>query len=310
MNEIPDIATMMLPVLQILGDGQEHTRRQLIYEVADHFQLSEEQRNELIRTKIKKTVVANRLDFVLFYFVFAELIFRPRKAVFLITKQGKELLKSPPTVINLTFLKQNYPVFAEWLKTRVNRKNADPTGESDGEIQVLSQTPEEIFEKTYSLLRKDLTDELLDQIKAKPSGFFERLVVDLLLKMGYGGSHQDAGKVVGKGGDGGIDGMINEDKLGLDTIYIQAKRYENPVPISHIRDFAGSLSGKKTKKGIFITTSSFPQTAYEFVKTIDGRIVLIDGEQLAELMIDNNLGVTTQYSYEIKQMDSDYFEDM
>ena len=310
MNEIPDIATMTLRVLQILGDGQEHTRQQLIGEVANHFQLTEEQRNQLIRTRMKKTIVENRVDFASINLRKAELVFSPRKGVFLITELGKQLLKSPPTVINLTFLKKNYPVFAEWLKTRVKRKNADTAMESDGEIQVLSQTPEEIFEETYSLLRQDLADELLEQIKAKPSGFFERLVVDLLLKMGYGGSHQNAGKVVGKSGDGGIDGIINEDKLGLDTIYIQAKRYDNPVPISHIRDFAGTLSGKKTKKGIFITTSSFPQTAYEFVKTIDGRIVLIDGEQLAELMIDNNLGVTTQYSYEIKRMDSDYFEDM
>jgi restriction system protein len=309
MSEIPGFQEMMLPVLQILSDGKEHSRQQLIREIADHFQLTKRQRDELLPSG-KDTVVANRTTWVTVYLGKAGLILKPERSVFVITDEGKKLLKSPPTVVNIAFLKENFPAVATWLKVRVKGKDDKDSEGVDTVEPPVERTPEEVFAENYNLLRRELADELLEQIKSKPSGFFERLVVDLLLKMGYGGSHQNAGKVVGKSGDGGIDGIIDEDKLGLDTIYIQAKRYDSAVPISHIRDFAGTLSGKKTKKGIFITTSSFPQSAYEFVKTVDGRIVLIDGEQLAELMIDNNLGITTQYSYEIKRMDSDYFEDM
>jgi len=308
MNEIPGFQDMMLPVLKILADGKEHTSRQLACEVADWFQLSEEQRTKLLPSGHK--VVANWTAWATNYLHKAKLISKPKKAVYVITNEGKTLLQSSPERINIRFLKDTYPHVAAWLKDRVKSNDAINISEQHDIQPIMERTPEEIFEETYSLLRQELAAELLEQIKANSPGFFERLVVDLLLKMGYGGSHQDAGKVVGKSGDGGIDGLINEDKLGLDTIYIQAKRHEKPVPISDVRDFAGSLSGKKTKKGIFITTSSFPQSAYEFVKTIDGRIVLIDGEQLAELMIDNNLGVTTHYSYHIKRVDSDYFEDL
>ena len=305
MNEIPGFQEMMLPVLKILADGKEHTRQELIGEVADWFQLTKEQRAQLPPTK-RETIISNQTTWATVYLDKAKLISKPKRAVFVITNEGKTLLQSPLEKIDIRFLKDTYPQVAAWLKERVKRNNVENITDHSPIQPIMERTPEEVFEEMNSLLRQNLADELLEQIKAKPPVFFERLVVDLLLKMGYGGD----GKVVGKSGDGGIDGVINEDKLGLDTIYIQAKRYDNPVPISHIRDFAGSLSGKKTKKGIFITTSSFPQSACEFVKSVDGRIILIDGEQLAELMIDHNLGVTTQYSYDIKRMDSDYFEDL
>jgi len=309
MNEIPGYQEMMLPVLKILADGKEHTLQQLTCEVADWLQLTEEQRTKSYSSG-KQTIITHRTIWVSIYLDKAKLISKPKRGVMVITNEGKTLLQSSPETIDVAFLKDTYPEMATWLKDRVKSNDTKNSKESPIPRPNTERTPEEDIEDNYKFLRQNLAAELLEQIKAKPPGFFERLVVDLLLKMGYGGSHQDAGKVVGKSGDGGIDGLINEDKLGLDTIYIQAKRYDNPVPISHIRDFAGTLSGKKTKKGIFITTSSFPQTAYEFVKTIDGRIVLIDGEQLAELMIDNDLGVTTHYSYDIKRIDSDYFEDL
>lgn len=173
--------------------------------------------------------------------------------------------------------------------------------------EITTYTPEEALESAYQRLRDDLAIELLQQIKSSSPSLFEKLVVELLVKMGYGGSRHDAGKAIGKSGDEGIDGIIKEDRLGLDIIYIQAKRWENTVGRPDIQKFAGALEGQRARKGIMITTSSFSQDAYDYVSRINSKIVLIDGKRLAQLMIDNNLGVNSLATYDIKRIDSDYF---
>lgn len=174
----------------------------------------------------------------------------------------------------------------------------------------ISSAPEELIKENYQKIRKELAAELLQEIKDNTPAFFEELVIDLLVAIGYGGSREDAGKAVGGSGDGGIDGIINEDRLGLDVVYIQAKRWENNVSAPPVRDFVGALQGKRARKGIFITTSKFSKSAQEYVEAIDSRdskVILIDGNQLAQLMIDHNVGVSTVETYEIKRVDSDYF---
>ena len=169
------------------------------------------------------------------------------------------------------------------------------------------QTPQELLEYGYQKIKHDLAQQIIDSVKKASPRFFEQLVVELLLKMGYGGSLKDAGKAIGQSGDGGIDGIIKEDKLGLDVIYIQAKRWENVVGSKEIRNFVGSLVGQKANKGVFITTSGFTRDALEYVKTITHKVILIDGEMLSQLMIENNVGVSTVINYEVKKIDSDYF---
>lgn len=179
----------------------------------------------------------------------------------------------------------------------------------DGPEAAVDQTPEETLEQAYLQLRNELASELLDQLKEMSPQAFERLVVELLVKMGYGGSLKDAGKAIGQSGDGGIDGIIKEDKLGLDTIYLQAKRYtDQPIGRPAIQGFVGALQGVRARKGIFITTSRFADTAVAYAGNIDTKVVLIDGEQLASYMIDFDLGVTRSRTFEVKRIDSDYFE--
>ncbi len=176
-------------------------------------------------------------------------------------------------------------------------------------INGADQTPEELLEMAYQKLHTELSKEVLEIVKSCSPAFFERLVIDLLITMGYGGSRREAGQAMGKSGDGGIDGLIKEDKLGLDVIYLQAKKWENAVPVKEIRDFTGALASKKAKKGIFITTSSFPKSAYDFVSQVEYKIILIDGERLADLMIENSVGLSTINTYHVKTIDFDYFED-
>jgi len=199
------------------------------------------------------------------------------------------------------------PKYKEWRNEFISKENRVNDIE---ETELPSeQTPQELLDYSFQQLTTVLSSELLDMVKSCSPAFFEHLVIDLLVAMGYGGSRKEAGKVTGKSSDGGIDGIINEDKLGLDTIYIQAKKWETVVPINQVRDFAGALLGQKAKKGIFITTSHFPKGAYEFVKKIEHKIILIDGKKLTELMIENNIGLSVQKKYEVKKIDSDYFEE-
>jgi restriction system protein len=215
------------------------------------------------------------------------------------------VLAKPPAKLNVGFLKQ-YPEFVEF---HVGTGTTNSEKPSKAYESLNEETPQETFERLHKTLSNQLEEELLSQIKAAPPEFFERLVVDLLLAMGYGGSRDDAGQTVGKSGDGGIDGIINEDPLGLDTVCLQAKRWEGTVGRPVVQAFAGSLEGFRAKKGVLITTSSFSTDAIAFARQIEKRIVLIDGKRLAKLMVQHNLGVSTTATYELKRVDSDYFDE-
>lgn len=224
-----------------------------------------------------------------------------RRGYFRITQRGQDVLSRSPTEINIKFLEQ----FPEFVEFRAIHREREETTEST-ETETL-QTPGELLESAYQKLREDLSAELLKTVTECSPPFFERLVIDVLVKMGYGGSRKEAGKAIGRSGDEGIDGIINEDRLGLDVIYIQAKRWQATIGRPEIQKFAGALQGHRAKKGVFITTSDFSREAKDYVAKIDSKIVLIDGEQLSQLMIDHNVGVALVTSYETKKIDSDYF---
>jgi restriction system protein len=299
----------MLPLLEILADKQEHSLRNLIVQVCNKFNLTEEERNELVPSGVQ-TKIYNRVTWTLTYLKKAKLILSPKRSTFVIAEKGLEILKSKPQRIDLKFL-EKIPEYKVWRDTCTKDIQGTSSAAKDDIIDEIEikKTPEELLDYSYSKLKEELTIELIEKIKECSPNFFERLVVDLLIKMGYGGSRKEAGKIIGKSGDGGIDGTIDEDKLGLDTIYVQAKRWENTVPIAQIRDFAGSLLSKKAKKGVFISTSDYPKGAYDFVSSIEPKIVLINGKELAELMIEYGVGVINRINYEVKKMDSDYFEE-
>ena len=304
-NSVPDFQSIMLPMLRIFSDGKSHTLKETITAISDHFGLTEEQRNQLLLSG-KQRIIDNRVGWARTYLLKAGLISSPQRATFFITDEGRKILTSNPDKINISFLKK-LPSFIEWQNSYKTDNYNEETEEFD-EIEI-DETPLELLEYSFSKIQEELAFELLNKVKSCTPVFFEKLVVDLLIKMGYGGSRADAGQVLGKSGDGGIDGMIKEDKLGLDVIYVQAKKWENQVPISSVRDFAGSLLSKKAKKGIFITTSTYPQSAYDYVNSIEHKIILIEGSQLAKLMIEHNVGVGLKDIYEVKRLDLDYFEE-
>ena len=301
---IPDSQSMMLPFLQILGDGKERFHKDIVTGLAEKLKLTDQQRNACRENGVN--IFSHRLAWIQTYLFKAELISRPQRACYQITEDGQTLLSKKPDSLSIKFLRDNYPSLAQWLRERVR---SDTSNENAEAPELITKPPEDILGDVYAVLCSDLAQELLDQVKLSHWRFFERVVVDLLIKMGYGGSQQDAGKVVGKSGDNGIDGVINEDKLGLDVVYIQAKRYNDPVTISQVRDFAGALLAKKARKGVFITTSSFPKSAEEYVAQIEPRVILIDGQRLARLMIEYNVGVSVKKIFEIKRIDSDYFDE-
>jgi restriction system protein len=298
---IPDYQGIMLPLLKHLGDQRERTNEQTLKVLADEFGLTAEERKKLL-TSGQQTVFANRIGWAKVYLKKACLIESRRRGFHKITQRGTEVLRQNPKAINNQFL-MRFPEFIAFIKPKKSPPGLAGADKGLGD----DKTPEEYLEYGYQEIRRQLTDEILKRIKECPSDFFENLVVDLLLRMGYGGSRHDAGKSIGKSGDGGIDGIIKEDKLGLDAVYIQAKRWENNVSRPEVQKFAGALQGVRAKKGILITTSDFTKEAEDYVKTIENKIVLLNGTQLAELMIDHDIGVTRVASYELKRIDSDYF---
>lgn len=235
----------------------------------------------------------------------AGLVVSPGRALAQITDRGRAALVSHPGHIDNAYLRQ-FPEFVEWITQSSKRSESASAAVHNEESDL--ETPLEALERIYQKLNGELAEELLDRVKQGTPAFFEKVVVDLLLAMGYGGSHEDAGRTVGKSGDGGIDGLINEDRLGLDVIYLQAKRWESSVGRPVVQAFAGSLEGVRAKKGVLITTSSFTNDAREYVKHIEKRIILMDGVQLADYMIRYNVGVAAEARYEVKRMDGDYFE--
>ena len=310
---IPDFQSIMLPLLEIVNDGKEHSHREVSEALAAKFNLTEEERKELLPSG-RQARFDNRVAWSRAYLKKAGLIENTGRGIFRITADGLELLKSNPSRIDIKLLMQ-YPGIKEWHKPSSRKPGGDEiepvSADNNGTIGTCSetQTPEEVLESSYQELRQALAQELIDRIMKCSPKFFEDLVVRLLVKMGYGGSRIDAGRAIGQSGDGGIDGIINEDKLGLDVVYIQAKRWNNTVGRPIVQAFAGSLDGQRARKGIMITTSYFSQDARDYVGRIEKKIVLIDGVQLAQLMIDYGIGMAEVANYAVKRVDLDYFED-
>jgi len=303
---IPGYEAMMLPLLELLQDGKEHEKSEIIEGLSNYFNLSEEEKNERRHNKAQ-TILSNRTEWAKTYLKNAVLIANPKRGVICITPRGLEVLNSKPKELTKKYL-EKFPEYQEWSKSSGDKTPIVDDG-SKHIVKTNSQTPDDILEASYKTLRATLAQELLEKVKKCKPSFFENLVVDLLLAMGYGGSREEAGHVIGKVGDGGIDGVIHEDKLGLDVVYIQAKRWEGTVGSPTVMGFAGSLDHVHAKKGIILTTSQFSQDAIEYVTKIEKKIVLVDGKKLAQLMIDFDIGVTETSRYVIKNIDSDYFEE-
>ena len=305
---VPGFQDLMLPFLQICKDGQERTVSQIGEIIAKQMALTEHDLQEVLESG--QTKFYNRTAWVKTYFGKAQLLNFPSRGEFRITPRGLELLAKSPNNIRVKTLTQ-YPEFLKFHRKESPSQDKGPSVPAGPEAVAETVTPEEQLENASNELQAQLASELLEAITKNSPLFFEQLVVDLLVTMGYGGSRLDAGQALGKTGDGGIDGIIKEDKLGLDVIYLQAKRYgaDNVVPSRDIRDFTGSLEGHGAQKGVFITTSSFTKDGIDFVKRLQHKkIILIDGKKLTELMISNNVGVSTKGTYYIKKIDLDYFD--
>ncbi len=302
---IPDYQEVMLPLVKLVesvGD-KEISKRVLVDRLAQHFDLTDAERQELLPSG-GQTRFDSRVGWAATYLKQAGLLVSPKRGTYHITPRGREVLARNLPAIDNGILSE-FDEFQAFKSRKRPAEDAEPVAIAGAE-----KTPEEALEDAYDSIRDELASQILEKLRASSPAFFERLVVDLLVRMGYGGSLTDAGKAVGRSGDGGIDGIIKEDKLGLDVIYIQAKRWNgNSIGRPDVQQFAGALQGRRANKGIFITTSKFTNEAREYVQNISSKIVLIDGEELAQLMIDHGVGVSTVTTYEIKRMDSDYFNE-
>ena len=297
---IPDYQTIMLPLMRLLNDGEEHYLRDVVQQMADEFNLTIEERRQLLPSGVS-TTIGSRVGWAKTYLHKAGLVESKKRGCVQISAKGRQILGQNPPEINVEFLRQ-FPEFLEFQAPKKERETVEIIANNKA-------TPEEALDSSYQKIRADLEADILERMKSSSPAFFERLVIDVLVKMGYGGSREDAGKAIGRTKDGGIDGIIKEDRLGLDVIYIQAKRWDGVVGRPEIQRFAGALQGQRARKGVFLTTSGFTKEAEEYAKLIDTKIVLINGKQLAQLMIDMNVGVSIINSYEIKKIDSDYFEE-
>lgn len=306
---VPDYQTFMLPVLEVIGAHPDRgiSMAELKPAIAAKFKLSEEELNQQLPSGTQ-TTFANRLSWACVYMKKAGLLSAPRRAHLQITPRGQELLARKLDRINGTILRQ-FPEFVAFQSAKAQKAAPTRAEKNDENGTTESETPLESLEAGHLRLRAELADELSQRLKQSSPAFFETIVVELLVKMGYGGSRADAGKAIGRSGDGGVDGIIKEDRLGLDTIYLQAKRWtDKPVGRPDVQQFAGALAGHGATKGIFITTSEFTRDARDYASGLRNvKLVLIDGEDLAGLMIDHNLGVATTATYEVKRIDSDYF---
>jgi restriction system protein len=301
---VPDFQSLMLPLLRISADGQEHQLAEARRVLAAEFKLNDADRDELLPSG-QQSKFANRVAWAKVYLAQADLLRSTRRGHFQISDRGRKVLEAPPTRIDIKLL-ERYPEFLEFRAPKPHAEEA--RGEQPLEPPE-RETPEETLEAAHLKMRASLATEILTRIKTGTPEFFERLVVELLLKMGYGGSRGGAGQAVGKSGDEGIDGIISEDRLGLDVVYLQAKKWEGTVGRPEIQKFVGALHGKRARKGVFITTGAFSGDASSYVEHIEPKVVLIDGRRLAELMIDFEVGVTTARTYHVKRIDSDYFEE-
>ena len=297
----------MLPFLRFLSDGQEHSLRDAEGSLAEHFSLSDTERAELLPSG-QQGVFKNRIGWAKSYLKKAGLIEALKRGVFKITDRGVKTLATNPARVDIRFLQQ----FPEFVEFRDASKGAGYNPSLSGltePVPIAAVTPEEAIESAYQGLRDQLAQELLGVVLSCSPTFFEQLVVDLLVKMGYGGSRRDAGERIGRSGDGGIDGIIKEDRLGLDTLFIQAKRWQGSVGRPEVQKFVGALQGQRARKGVFITTSTYTADVVDYVARIDTKVILIDGKALSNLMVDFDVGVSASATYVVKRIDSDYFED-
>ncbi len=298
---VPDFQSFFKPLLDIASDGKEHHIREAREIISKIFNLTESELEERLPSGTQ-TTFENRVYWAKSYFVQAKVLESPKRGSFKITDRGLELLQQGHERVDIRVLNQ-YSEFKEF-HTATKSVKKEPVEQINQD-----ETPEELLQKSYLSIRNELATSILERIKFNSPSFFENLVVDLMVAMGYGGTRSDASKSIGKTGDEGIDGIIKEDRLGLDVIYLQAKRWEGTVGRPEVQKFVGALHGQRAKKGVFITTGKFSSDAIDYIKNIDPKVILIDGEAMVSFMIDFNLGTTTSSTYEIKKMDSDYFNE-
>jgi restriction system protein len=294
---VPDYQSFFRPLLEFAADGKEHSMREARDALTVSMKITEQDLQERLPSGTQRTF-DNRLAWAKTYLAQAKTLDTPRRGVFRITERGRKLLQKHSGQIDKAVLEQY-----EEFRSFQSKESAVPRNQPE------VQTPEEVFQKAIESIKAQLAADLLERIKKNSPLFFERLVVDLMLTLGYGGSRSDAGQAIGHSGDEGIDGIIKEDRLGLDVIYLQAKRWDGVVGRPEIQKFVGALQGRRARKGVFITTGKFSGEAIRYAEAIESKVVLIDGEQLADLMIEHNVGVSSAISYNIKRVDSDYFDE-
>ena len=300
---LPDFQSFMLPMLEYIGKNNEVTMKMLKEGMIIHFNISEDEQKQKTPNG-KQLLYYNRIAWANSYLRMAGLTFSPQRKIYKITDLGLNVIKNPPEKITIAFLKQ-FESFSENRNPGKTKKDFI----EEKEVEISEKTPDELFESSYEQIIDNIKEQLKQKVNECSPYFFEQIVLDLLLKMGYGGSETESGEITKKGSDEGIDGIIKEDKLGLDKIYIQAKKWENSVGRPEIQKFVGALHGKRAKKGVFITTSDFSRDAHEYVKNLDVSVILIDGEKLSQYMVENELGVSLKQNYKTYYVDNDYFEE-
>jgi restriction system protein len=306
---IPEFNEIKAPALQFFADCKPHKISEVFATLAGQFNLTEKERNELLPSGTQRRW-HNRANWACYDLFRAGLLDRPKKGLYAISELGKKIAEQKLKTIDRDFLMQ-YPQFAQFVQASGTKKGGQRLNRDAplaSESSAKGQTPEELIDSAYQVLNSTLRRELLEFVKKIDPFRFEQLVLDLLVAMGYGGSREEAAQVTKASGDEGIDGLINEDRLGLDVIYVQAKRWQHTVGRKEIQSFVGALAGQQAHKGVFITTSDFADTAIAYAKKVSQKVILIDGDKLADLMIKHNIGVTLSHAYEVKHVDSDYFE--
>lgn len=299
---LPNFQRFMGPILRIASDGQPHKPIEFEEGAAKALHLTEEEKSMLLKSG-GMTILRDRTGWAYYHMFRAGLLERPARATYVITKRGRDVLQQHGDAVDMNVLRK-FPEYQSYLSIKPEKDVAEKAATDSG---INPRTPRQQIDDAYGTLRTELMREVLEQIGAQTPSFFENLVIDLLVRMGYGGSKEDA-LVVGRSGDGGIDGIIKQDRLGVDLLYVQAKRWRDKVGTPQIRDFVGSLVGKGATKGVFITTSGFQAGVLEYLAKVHHNVVLVDGDQVASLCVDFGIGVIDEAVYAIKKLDADYFE--
>lgn len=302
---IPDYQSLMRPVLEAAKSGPQKIS-DVVERISDQLQLSEDERNQMLPSG-KQTVIANRVHWARSYLKQAGLVTNIKRGWYELSDQGRAVLDDPSITLDAKYLKR-YDEFQDFISRKKDENSDDANGHEQPPVV---QTPDESLEEAHSRLEQSLASNLLDNVRSSSPQFFENLIVDLFIAMGYGGTSEEAGRALGQSGDNGVDGVIDQDPLGVDQIYLQAKRYaqKNSVGSGDIRDFYGVLSIKKATKGIFVTTSYFTSSAEQAARDLGSRIVLIDGTHLAKLLMKYNIGCRDKEVLHIKQIDAAYFDE-